>query len=320
MITKKRILKYSFFIFTAIVMIEIGLRFFFLIAYKSISFKILAPLAVNVNYIREKLKKDDRFFTTTHKELGFVIKPDINVKYPAREIDKNIKSVSYKTISIAGELGARDDGIDKEFWAVALGDSYTFCYSVEIENCWTEILERKTGKDVLNLGVPGTGTKHQMKILEYFIKRYDKKPKIVFLMFNFTDYLDDECYTQRKNCNVFSPNTAFLFEDSFLGNFFLLGIIKTYFDVMKTKKIYLKLQEPNTDFLKIIEDICECKLILIPAYNYPKRTDVCRKFKCVDINYRNDMFMKEHHNEKAQEYIAERILDFLRNKNESEMR
>lgn len=311
----KKLSRYVILTIILILLIEIILRFSISALYSFLPFKITAPLAANINHIRSKLKRDERFFTMTHHELGFVIKPNLNVRYQAREIGKDIKQVLYKTIDVFGDgsFGARDDGIDKEFWAVALGDSYTFCYSIEIEKCWTEILEIKTGKDVINLGTPGTGTYHQMKILDYFIRRYGEKPKVVFLMFNFTDYLDDQCYTQRENCNIFSPNTSFLFEDSILGHSFLLGVVKTFFDVLRTKEIYSNLNEPNIKFLKNIEDACECSLILIPAYNYLKRPKICRHFKCVDINYTNDMFMKEHHNEKAQIYIAERILHFLKN-------
>jgi hypothetical protein len=42
-------------------------------------------------------------------------------------------------------------------WA-AFGDSFTYCEEVEIEDCWTEQLERmKPGLEVLNFGVPGYG-------------------------------------------------------------------------------------------------------------------------------------------------------------------
>lgn len=298
-----------------VVFLEIFLRLFFTLGYNLLSFKIIAPLSVNINSLREKVLSDDRFFSTKHPELGFVIKPNIDISYQAKEISKDIPSVSYKTVDVFGDgtFGARDDGIDKKLWAIAIGDSYTFCYSIEMNRCWVEIIENETGKDVLNLGTPGTGTYQQYKILEYFLRRYNQKPEFVFLMFNFTDYLDDQCYLHRKNCNIFSPNTSFLFEDTFLGNFYIIGALKTVIDSIQTRRTYSYLMEPEASYLKNIKDVCSCEIILIPAYNYVKNLRICSSYNCVRLNYTEDMFMKEHHNEKAQDYIAKKVIEYLKN-------
>lgn len=311
---KSKIITLSLSVLLIFIFLEMFIRALTVLGYRYLPFKLIAPLSININSVRKKVTSDDRFFSLKHPELGFVIKPSINISYRAKEIGRDVPSVSYVTIDVFGDnsFGARDDGIDKEFWAVALGDSYAFCYSIDLNQCWTEIIERETGKDVLNLGTPGTGTYHQYKIFEHFLKRYKEKPRFVFLMFNFTDHLDDQCYLQRKNCNVFSPNTAFLFNDSLLGNSFTIGAIKTILDIIRTKKIYSQIMEPEISHIKNIESICSCNVVLIPAYNYFKNLRICSSFHCVRIYYTPDMFMKEHHNEKAQIHISHKILEYLK--------
>src|SRR4051812_6431275 len=56
--------------------------------------------------------------------------------------------------------------------AVALGDSFTFCFT-EIEDCWTNILAQRTGLNLSNLGQPVTGSTSHARIYYDFVAKPD---------------------------------------------------------------------------------------------------------------------------------------------------
>lgn len=67
----------------------------------------------------------------------------------------------------------RTAGMDASAWRVAaIGDSFTACLHVPVADGWTQVLERElgrrrgTGGEVRNLGLDGTGTDVQVRILE----------------------------------------------------------------------------------------------------------------------------------------------------------
>lgn len=95
-----------------------------------------------------------------------------------------------KTVNLGlGDIGFRDDGIDDEPYAIALGDSFTMAVEVSSTDSWTELLEGKLGKDVANMGLYGYGGVQEKRMLErYGVKL---KPKIVLWGFFINDFSDD---------------------------------------------------------------------------------------------------------------------------------
>src|SRR5258708_13267606 len=77
--------------------------------------------------------------------------------------------------------------------AVALGDSFTFCFT-EVEACWVSVVARTTGLKLSNLGQPVTGSMSHARIYSYFVPKPDLQlgqPKIVLWEFYVNDFNDD---------------------------------------------------------------------------------------------------------------------------------
>ncbi len=93
-----------------------------------------------------------------------------------------------------GRVGFRspqpDDGSVK---AVALGDSFTFCFT-ELESCWVSYLRQHTTLDFSNLGQPVTGSTSHARIYYDFVAKPDlklKQPGVVLWQFYGNDFNDD---------------------------------------------------------------------------------------------------------------------------------
>lgn len=115
--------------------------------------------------------------------IGHKLKPNIDIiAYNAEDTKYEVKTV---TLGFDG-IGFRDDGIDKEPFAIALGDSYTFGTGLELDKVWTEILEEKLGKDVVNMGVDSYSAVEEKKVLEKFGLKLN--PKIIFTAFFVNDF------------------------------------------------------------------------------------------------------------------------------------
>ncbi len=77
--------------------------------------------------------------------------------------------------------------------AVALGDSFTFCFT-ELDECWTNILAQRTGLNLSNLGQPVTGSVSRARLYYDFVAKPDlklKQPRLVLWQFYGNDYNDD---------------------------------------------------------------------------------------------------------------------------------
>ncbi|MBN1200515.1 MAG: SGNH/GDSL hydrolase family protein [Anaerolineae bacterium] len=72
------------------------------------------------------------------------------------------------TESLWGMRGAfrtRQDMVDRYVDAVAIGDSFTFCFTDEAD-CWVQQLARLTGRNIINFGVTSTGSVSHQRVLE----------------------------------------------------------------------------------------------------------------------------------------------------------
>ena len=120
-------------------------------------------------------------------------KPDLltGFKYaPAVSINIPFEGGSYTlttTTIIDPDTGFRDDGVTSVPYGIVLGDSITACAGVNIENCWVELLEQKTGRDFVNMGVSGYGADLQYRMLKNY--GLPLKPKVVLWVFFANDMI-----------------------------------------------------------------------------------------------------------------------------------
>ena len=141
----------------------------------------LIPSAIRIHFRDE-----------TYRVWGLIPDEDLGVKYPPDLINfssptldgegRRISSHPVSTVSLGYQgIGFRDDGIDSEAFAAAVGDSFTSCVGVEMKECWVEILEREVGQDFANLGIPGYGPQQEQRMLTKY--GLPLKPKLILWVF-----------------------------------------------------------------------------------------------------------------------------------------
>lgn len=273
----------------------------------------LSPYSWNIQTIRDEFKKRLIIFKE-YKDTGWVVAPNIDVIFTFDEG----KPIRVKTIELSDGIGARDDGINSDSFAIAVGDGYTFCDGLEIEDCWTEIIEKRIGKDVLNAGVSGYGTYQQYILLKKILEKF--RFKIILWQVTYVDYLKDMCFISRQNCNIFSPNIAFLNNiDGILNSSSIYGLMKTLSDIKKTKSIYKNMRTPELKYIQEIQDYClysGCSVLVVETYKVPyaMRSNLCRNFKCLPEPPDKDkyFFKNKHLSPDGNRYLAESIIEVLK--------
>lgn len=105
--------------------------------------------------------------------LGYKLRPDLDIDFPSegREIRMQTRDFGL------GEIGFRDIGTTPPFSAIAVGDSFTLCDDVAVENCWVRHLAEASGQSFATLGVNGYSTIQAARVLD----RYGRQlhPKLV---------------------------------------------------------------------------------------------------------------------------------------------
>ena len=99
-----------------------------------------------------------------------------------------------------GRVGFRNDKMPAEAYGIALGDSFTFGVGVEAENGWVKLLEKKTGKDFVNLAQSG----ECIIQYNYILKKYGLllKPRIIIAQFFVNDILEAAIFSRMKRPTV----------------------------------------------------------------------------------------------------------------------
>lgn len=85
-------------------------------------------------------------------------------------------------------IGLRNRPVDYRVDAVVVGDSFGFCFT-ETSDCWVNLLEQQTGKGIVNLSQPVTGTMSHARMLQDFGAAW--KPPLVIWQFFGNDFNDD---------------------------------------------------------------------------------------------------------------------------------
>lgn len=254
----------------------------------------------------EFLKRDDF--------LGYVLNPGTTVKAVSREY-----SVQYKIEDAFsdGQIGINDEPIREDIFALAFGDSYTFCWGVEREKCWVEITEGKIGREIVNFGVFGYGFIQKFRLFNIAIERIQKLPlfpKLVFFQVMAQDLYDDLCFIGKTEfCYVVHPLLFFQKKGNISSVFLIIDFI------MNKKWILPKIPESEkkqlvSDYkklIKIIEDTCSkngLKILWISDQDFPVKLPDAVILPSEKKYY----FTTELHlNEQGNMYIAEKILPKL---------
>jgi len=132
-----------------------------------------------------------RYFPT---EKGFRIhKPNVVSKYTSYgdmyygkmraspTVVKLVLELRQSTYFI-DEYGFRETTPIEHARIFALGDSYTFGVNLEQDKTWVELLERRTGEPIYNLGVSGSSPLNQLELLEYVLQTTPAPSKIHHLL------------------------------------------------------------------------------------------------------------------------------------------
>ena len=87
-----------------------------------------------------------------------------------------------------GGVGFRTRPVDYFVDAVVVGDSFAFCFT-ERADCWVWQLEAASGMGIVNLGLPGTGSRSHQLVLRDFGRPL--RPPLVIWQFFGNDFNDD---------------------------------------------------------------------------------------------------------------------------------
>jgi lysophospholipase L1-like esterase len=93
-------------------------------------------------------------------------------------------------------IGFRDDGLDQPPLTVALGDSFTWGDGINNDKIWVEVLEAKSGLDIINLGMSGYGSQQRLRMLKTYGLPF--QPKLVLWSFFPNDFDDDGHFAWRE--------------------------------------------------------------------------------------------------------------------------
>ncbi len=137
--------------------------------------------------------------------LGYKYLPDLNVtlKHPEYEYILKTTSLGFD------HIGFRDDGINGISgapYAVAVGDSFTEGMGVGMSETWVELLENRSGRDIVNMGISGYSSPQLVRMLTKYGMRL--KPKLVLYVFNYTDLIDSAVWQARLEHSELEPHSS----------------------------------------------------------------------------------------------------------------
>lgn len=170
-------------LFAGIVLCEMLLRM--------LIFSHLLPRSLQQYFQRmdEELTLKENTLRRSPRDFLWVLKPGVtSVSSLPDEDGRHLYTI--KTIPIPEtNIGVRDDGLNGASpFAVCSGDSFTFGNGVENGENWVELMEKQTGKDFFNLGVPGFSSASSLRML---LKHgLPMKPRIATYSFFIND-IDD---------------------------------------------------------------------------------------------------------------------------------
>ncbi|MCA9415729.1 MAG: hypothetical protein KC917_05640 [Candidatus Omnitrophica bacterium] len=117
--------------------------------------------------------------------LGFINRPDLDIPFENVEFSTHVQTNSW---------GFRDDEESLENPEVLLfGDSFGFGWGVEREETAESLLEKETGKKVLNMSVSGYGTLQEFLLLQRFCEVEEATGCEVVILYYLNDRYENRC-------------------------------------------------------------------------------------------------------------------------------
>ena len=129
-------------------------------------------------------------------ELVVKMRPNIDllIEHPER-------TWRMKTFLNYPEVGFRGNLTRLPVIGVAVGDSFTFGHSVNIEQTWTELLSGMLEKEIINLGVGGYAPPQYTRVLAGW--GMPLNPKLVLYAIFQNDLDDSYCFTQSRDRDAY---------------------------------------------------------------------------------------------------------------------
>jgi hypothetical protein len=183
-----RLLAALFGLILAIILIETGLRLLY--GSLPINMQIALRDVHATPFTDQKLAPPSLW--QPDKDYLTIVRPGVTDSLQAGSPTVTFHVTSYSWWG--GRVGFRSpQPQDGNVEAVALGDSFTFCFT-ELADCWVTKVQEQTGLKLSNLGQPVTGSESHERIYFDFVAKPDlklKQPKVVLWQFYGNDFNDD---------------------------------------------------------------------------------------------------------------------------------
>jgi hypothetical protein len=145
-------------------------------------------LAMGANYVLTGERYQVRVTDTMQSDGDHNIALKPNLQQVTYRVSPTV-SFTFSTIALWGStIGFRTRPIDYQVEVVAVGDSFTFCFTA-LADCWVTQFEQLSGLGTVNLGIPGTGSLSHWHALEKF--GAPLKPRLVLWQFYGNDFNED---------------------------------------------------------------------------------------------------------------------------------
>ncbi len=278
-------------------------------------------LSMNDAFVKN-LMKGRVDYISSHKFLGYVLTPNSQLKAysPEYSITYNIQPAFPDETSI----GVNDETTSEDsIYALAFGDSFTFCWGVKRENCWVEILEKKLWKEVKNFGVFGYGFVQKFRLFSLVMEKLKKKgvkPKAVFFQLISSDMHDDLCFLgKRQYCHPVHPLLFYYGKGKISSIFLIVDLVVN--EKWKLKKIPKHVREDliswYREMMKILHHTSEehgFYLLWIVDDKFPIGEIMKDKIVLIPSQKKFYFTVDEHLNAQGNEELAQRVYEKIRSR------
>lgn len=191
----------NLFVFSGKLLLSLAFTFFLIEAGLQL-FPTLVPIDLLVYFNETPRTKIARSQGLPTKEWDTIVLarddggPELRLFKPYTPLKYSIKEYDATKILVMDEIGfcnAPGSYQAAQINVMALGDSFTTCHAVELDEVWTQQLALSTGFSIYNLGRGGVGVHEYLQILKKF--GLQKSPKIVIMnIFAGNDFRDAASY------------------------------------------------------------------------------------------------------------------------------
>lgn len=201
----------------------------------------------------------DNRLSTYDDQLYYTLKPGVRAHFANAEFRNEVA---------ANRLGLRDDEASlSQPTIICVGDSYTWGWGVEQEQSFPQLIEKQTGRKVLNAGMASYGTareiiglsKVDLSKLEYLVVQYcgnDVTENKQFIREGNQLKISPEAEYRRltrshRNAMIYFPGKNFLL----VGQIFLKKLVNKVYPVFSFEHLLVYDDEVNPDACKAFLDV-----------------------------------------------------------------